>query len=128
MQSIPGEYKMRVVGQFAWEASNGHSGAVHAGFVTDGASIPRFFWRFIGTPFGPYRDAAVVHDDLYNKAGQHKLTRKECDEIFYLLMLEIGIRKYTAWMMHKGVRAGGRSTWNGYFKRRQYTPGRVDIR
>jgi hypothetical protein len=33
------------------------------GSVTDGASIPRPFWSFIGGPFeGRYRKAAVVHD------------------------------------------------------------------
>jgi len=34
-----------------------------AGSIIDGASIPRFFWRFIGSPFvGRYRRASVVHD------------------------------------------------------------------
>lgn len=34
-----------------------------AGSVLDGASIPRAFWSFVGTPFrGPYRYASVIHD------------------------------------------------------------------
>lgn len=37
-----------------------------AGFVYDGASIPRFFWRFIGFPLDPqYIRAATLHDGLY---------------------------------------------------------------
>lgn len=33
------------------------------GSIVDGASIPRFFWRFIGGPFtGRYRRASVIHD------------------------------------------------------------------
>jgi hypothetical protein len=34
-----------------------------AGSVVDGASIPRFCWRWIGSPFvGRYRRASVIHD------------------------------------------------------------------
>jgi hypothetical protein len=34
-----------------------------AGSVIDGASIPRVFWRLIGSPFvGRFRRASVIHD------------------------------------------------------------------
>lgn len=49
-----------------------------AGSIIDGASIPRFFWRVIGSPFiGMYRRASVIHDvycvtrsELYEEVHQ----------------------------------------------------------
>lgn len=43
--------------------SKGRIWLAPAGSIIDGASIPRFFWRFIGAPFvGYYRRASVIHD------------------------------------------------------------------
>jgi len=38
--------------------------SVPAGFVTDFASIPRFFWRVL-PPHGRIKEPAIVHDYLY---------------------------------------------------------------
>ena len=39
------------------------------GFVTDGGSIPRFFWRIVGAPIRtPYLRAYVIHDHYCAKA------------------------------------------------------------
>ena len=36
------------------------------GFATDGASVPRFLWRFAGTPLStPRLFAAIIHDFVY---------------------------------------------------------------
>lgn len=51
---------------------------IPAGFITDGASIPRFFWRFIGHPFeGEYIDVYVEHDHDY---AVGKISRKKADQ------------------------------------------------
>ncbi|MFV0481354.1 MAG: DUF1353 domain-containing protein [Campylobacteraceae bacterium] len=39
------------------------------GTLSDGASIPRFAWRYVGTPYAPeYIIIAFFHDELYKKA------------------------------------------------------------
>lgn len=51
---------------------------VPKGFVTDGGSIPRFFWRVIGHPFeSEYIDRYVEHDYDYAVGS---ISRKEADE------------------------------------------------
>lgn len=48
------------------------------GFVTDGASIPRFLWRIIDHPFqSDYIDVYVEHDHDY---AVGKISRKEADQ------------------------------------------------
>lgn len=50
---------------------------IPTGFITDGGSIPRFFWRFIGHPLeGEYIDRYVEHDHDY---AVGKISRKEAD-------------------------------------------------
>lgn len=60
---------------------------VPAGYVTDGASIPRIFWAVLPS-WGRYSRAAVVHDLLCTRLCQGKPhpqapTRKIADAIFY---------------------------------------------
>ena len=85
---------------------------VPAGFVSDGASIPRFFWRIIGSPFrGMYRDAAIVHDWLYFSG---KYTRLETDRIFKQAMKELGVSAWRRGAMYRAVRIGGANSWQRY--------------
>jgi len=94
-----------------------------AGMLTDGASIPRFAWRIVGSPWtGRYLRAAIIHDAGYNGKllsgpvdgilESCEMTRKEIDELFYRLMLARGVGKRRAWAMHRAVRAGGWAPWN----------------
>ena len=53
----------KVAAPFTYFTREGHGIDVHAGFVTDFASVPRFFWRVL-PPTGPYGKAAVIHDRL----------------------------------------------------------------
>ena len=91
---------------------------VLAGTLTDGASIPRFFFRLIGHPYEEYIEAAVVHDDGYVKGGLydsfgnfHELTKKEVDDIFLRVMERIGVKKWRRKMMYRAVRWFGRGIW-----------------
>lgn len=79
---------------------------VPAGFVTDFASIPRFFWRVLPkTEFGP---AAVVHDWLCNVAG---FDRKSADLVFEEALKLLGAPGWRVWVMYRGVRIGARASW-----------------
>jgi hypothetical protein len=82
---------------------------VPRGFASDGASVPRLFWRLF-PPMGRYTGAAVLHDCLY----RHRvLPRKQADDIFRDACIELGVGKFTAWTMYFAVRAGG---WLSYGK------------
>jgi hypothetical protein len=55
--------EMRLLEDFKFIDKAGIEWIAPAGSIIDGASIPRFFWRIIGSPFiGNYRRASVIHD------------------------------------------------------------------
>lgn len=59
----------RLKSGFRYIDSAGNRHAVPAGAETDGASIPRFWWRLIGHPLSEqYIAAAVIHDHLWRQA------------------------------------------------------------
>ena len=80
-----------------------------AGFESDGMSVPRFFWRFIGpridgTTIGP----AIVHDWLYKT---HLLTRKQADRWLFNALRANGYSAAKSRLVYCGVRIGGFSHW-----------------
>jgi hypothetical protein len=89
------------------------------GFITDGASIPRFFWRVIGGPFGRYRTAAVPHDAAYRgelivtHLGRPipRLARCTADEWFLDIMRYEGIAPWKRRVMWWAVRHFGGRSW-----------------
>ena len=89
------------------------------GTRTDGASIPRFFWRFIGPPMtGKYRRAAVIHDSGYSGSlqwhtedGLIAYTRKATDKLFLRLMKALGVSLWRRQMMYYAVRWWGKGNW-----------------
>ena len=75
------------------------------GLITDGASIPRWAWSFIGSPLGaPYVNAAIIHD-------QYCVLRTEKPEdahkMFYDAMIVAGVDKLKAKLMYAAVYAAG---------------------
>jgi len=83
---------------------------VEAGTTTDLGSIPMGL-RNLANRNGRSRKPAVIHDFLYSEKWR---TRKDCDLMFYHLLLENGMGKFRAyWMFYMGVRAGGwtRGSW-----------------
>ena len=92
----------------------GHEGSgevvtVPKGFLTDGASIPRIFWVFVGPPWGKYGYAAIVHDYLYHIKIY---TRKRSDQIFYEAMGVLGVSTWKRRVMFTAVRLVGWIPWN----------------
>lgn len=82
---------------------------VPAGYLTDGASVPRALWSLI-PPWGAYGQAAVVHDLLceYLAIVDHgelvPITRERCDEIFNEAMAVLGVPGDTRNAIYNGVR------------------------
>ncbi len=81
---------------------------VPAGFITDGASVPRALWSLLPS-WGSYSRAAVVHDFLcvaLDRGAPLALapTRREADAIFYEAMGVCGTPWLTRLAMWAAVR------------------------
>lgn len=90
---------------------NGRWLFVAAGFVSDGASIPRFLWSAVGPRYERATfPAAFVHDALY---AAELLPRRECDDIFYhhLRSRVTWAKAYTYWL---AVRMFGGYVWDAH--------------
>ena len=73
-----------------------------SGLITDGCSVPRFLWWFIGCPFvGKYVGSAILHDALY---ASHILSRKEADILFLEMLNDNGVGWVKRKLMYYGVR------------------------
>lgn len=79
--------------------------SVPVGYVSDGASIPRFFWRMVGHPFSPlFVRPALVHDIRCEfKVGSWEDTHDQ----FYRNLRAEGVGKTRARLMHVAVRTFG---------------------
>ena len=81
---------------------------VPKGFVTDLASIPRFFWSAFPKT-GKYMSAAILHDYLY---WDQRCTRAEADRIFAIEMLSFGVDATARKLIFGAVDQFGGSAWN----------------
>lgn len=81
---------------------------VPAGFETDLASVPRFFWRWF-PPAGDYAAAAVVHDWFYRHPSG--ISRFLADAIFRDLMAALGVPAWKRWLMWAAVRLNSWRYW-----------------
>jgi len=92
------------------------------GMRTDGASIPRFFWRVVGSPFtGKYRRAAIFHDAAYkgllrvldSTGGEihERLSRVAADGLFLVLMQADGAGWWLSTTVYRAVRLCGGAAW-----------------
>lgn len=79
---------------------------VPSGFVTDFASIPHIMQVFI-SPYGKSNSASVIHDWLYSKKCEIKISRAEADLIFLEILKENGVNIIKANVMYYGVRIFG---------------------
>jgi hypothetical protein len=77
------------------------------GFEFDGASIPRYLWTFVGSPYvGHYRRASCLHDWMYMT---RLYDRKKCDRLFNDIMKEDGVSDLKRYIMYYSVRLFGDS-------------------
>jgi hypothetical protein len=105
LKPLPDGRNMKVVNDFTYTDWTGHTLTARAGFVSDGATIPRAVWSLVGGPWdGAYRDAAVVHDV---GCVSHKYTWRDTHRLFYEAMLDAGVDRSLALTMYWGVLVGG---------------------
>lgn len=81
--------------------------AVPKGYCFDGATIPRFFWRIIGSKGEvEFLPAALVHDYLCeNKDIIEKHGVQVSSDIFRDILILYGVSKFKANLMASAVRA-----------------------
>jgi hypothetical protein len=97
---------------------------VPAGYLTDGASVPRLFWSLL-PPWGVYGQAAVVHDILCEYLSitvngmPRSISRKGCDDILFQAMAVLDVPTYKRRIIEVGVNTFRR--WSGV-KRPSSTP------
>lgn len=74
---------------------------VPAGYITDGASIPKFFQLFIGGPWTEnYVKAAVIHDFYIRRKSVSAI---DVHKVFYHALLASGTKRQRAEKMHFAV-------------------------
>lgn len=84
---------------------------VPAGFISDGATIPRFLWPIIGHPWDDYEQAAWLHDYIC-KHMRRTYNRKQGEKIMYDAMGALGVSKWKRKTMYRGLRMFGWYCWN----------------
>lgn len=85
--------------------------AVPPGFQSDGASVPRMFWRTIFPPLDRHAlRAAILHDYLYRE-DNFGFGRKDADTLFLGLMILDGVEPIRAFIAYIGVRLFGQFSW-----------------
>lgn len=84
---------------------------IPAGFESDGASVPRFFWRCVFPPGAPRALlAAFVHDYVY-RTHPDGWSKDEADKCFYFLLIEQGVPRTSAYLAYLGVKWFGGPAW-----------------
>jgi hypothetical protein len=122
-----GKGSYRLVSDFTYQCPRFLTRVViKAGFVFDGASIPRLFWSTTGSPFLPeYIGPGLVHDNLY-RAGKEsngaRISRKTADYVFGHALELNAVGWYTRYKLYQGVRLGGWKAWNKHRKKDTTAP------
>lgn len=97
--------KMRILEDVVFTDSKGRKWIALEQSIVDGASIPRFFWRVIGSPFvGFYRRPSVIHD-VY--CVNQLRPAQEVHDCFLEMMLADGVTEKKAATMYNAVNSFG---------------------
>lgn len=79
------------------------------GFISDGMSVPRFFWRWISPPVdGRTMSPSVAHDWLY---VCKVVTRAQADSWYRRQLVANGYPAVKSWAIWTALRLFGGSHW-----------------
>jgi len=94
----------RTADHFFYVTRQGVTLMIPKGTRTDGASIPRFFWRVIGDPMNTdYVEAVVLHDFLWREAIQGRTTFRPANRLFREALAELGVTPWRRRLMWAAV-------------------------
>jgi hypothetical protein len=108
--------RIELLHDFSYEAKSGVIYTARTGFISDGATIPRIFWRVFNHPFSDCLEAAVLHDLLCSESfelrdcgrvEEGRARRRMADYLFEEMLLDLGINQIRARLMFWGVRWWG---------------------
>jgi hypothetical protein len=89
--------------------SGGRTLYIRAGFVSDGASVPRFLWPVVGPRYAPATfAAALAHDAMY---AAEIVSRADADNEFHRLLIMRGVGRHKACAYWLAVRLAGWAVW-----------------
>ena len=79
---------------------------INKGYNWNGANIPRFLWRLVGSQYNPeFLPASMIHDWLCeNKDFIIKDGVKISSDIFKDILILYKVNKFKAWVMASAVR------------------------
>lgn len=84
---------------------DGEDFTIPAGFETDLASIPRWYWMVLAPQYSAFMEPSIVHDYFYRCANYK--TRGFADDVFYYALLKKGVSRKTASQFYLAVRMFG---------------------
>lgn len=113
-ESVRGRNTRRVRNEFIYRDQQHGLIIVPFDFETDYASIPSIVPRwFIDESDYFIREAAVVHDYLYDSKGlNYQITREQADQVLYRAMRESGSSWMKAQIVYRAVRCFGGGHWH----------------
>lgn len=88
---------------------------IPVGFVSDGASIPRLFWRILDPRINSKTLKPSIKHDFVYRTPSVRITRKQADKMYYQELRENDYRRCKCVLVYLGVRLGG---WLSYKKRK----------
>lgn len=98
------ERKVKLLQTFAYRDPEGYQWVVPKDKIVDGASIPKIFWKIVGSPYvGNYRRASVIHDYFCCVPEQHQKTAKEVHQMFYFACRAGNTSPFKAALMYWAV-------------------------
>jgi hypothetical protein len=109
-ESLRGTDRYKLTDELVYETHKEDIVIVPEGFITDFASVPVLFRGFFPKA-GKYKDAAVVHDYLYQYPRGN---RKAMDALFSQAMADLKVNWFRRAIIYRAVRLGGGKTWNKY--------------
>lgn len=101
---LPDGRNLRVIKPLTYIDPKHEKWLVPAGEVTDGASVPRFFWVIFPPFTGKYRIAAVIHDRYCRTRSR---PWRNVHRMFYNAMLAAGVDFVSAKTMYGAVYSFG---------------------
>jgi len=90
----------------------GRSFLIPRHFESDGASVPRLFWRVVFPPTDATAAAAGICHDFIYRTQPGGWTRKEADRMFLALLIEFGTPLGSAYLAYLAVRLFGWIPWS----------------
>ena len=89
----------------------GKSFLIPRGFESDGASVPRLFWRVVFPNSDTHATTAgICHDYIY-RLQPEGWTRREADRMFLAMLVEHGANRWAANRAYEAVRLFGWMAW-----------------